>query len=116
MYTKNRKFKEYIIHNLPIWNINSIAENFLELSLKYRSELHSSFQKAKKDREYLISKLRGISFITKIIDSHASFVTFLVEDEFWHEDLTNYLLESENLYLKEINNIEGFIGRFFRLL
>lgn len=115
LYTKNRKFKEYIIHNLPIWNINSIAENFLELSLKYRSELHSSFQKAKIDREYLISKLKDIFFVTKIIDSHASFVTFLVEDKFWHEDLTNYLLESENLYLKEINNIEGFRGRFFRV-
>ena len=93
--------------------MNSLAENFLELSLKYRNELKKSFDKSKKDRYYLVSRLKKVSFINNILDSQASFVTFSVNN-FWANDLRKYLINNHNIYLKEIKNINNIGEKYFR--
>jgi len=113
-YTKNIKIYNYIIDNLPIWGMNSLAENFLELSLKYRNELKKSFDKSKQDRYYLVSRLKKVSFINNILDSQASFVTFSVNN-FWAKDLRKYLINNHNIYLKEIININNIGEKYFRV-
>ena len=115
VFTKNKEIYDFIIKNIPIWNMNSLAENFLEISLKYKSDLQNSFARAKADREYLVKKLENISFIEKIFESQASFVTFYVKDRFWSDNLSEYLLDSHNIYLKELSRIENSNGKYFRV-
>ena len=115
IYTKNKLIYNYIMNNLPIWNMNSIAEYFLEISLKYRSDLKQSFIHAKSDRSYLVENLKNIPFISKVLDSNASFVTFLIKDPRWSNGLSEYLLFSHNIYLKELSRIKDKNGKYFRV-
>ena len=116
IYTKNKLIYNYIMNNLPIWNMNSIAEYFLEISLKYRSDLKQSFIHAKSDRSYLVENLKNIPFISKVLDSNASFVTFLIKDPRWSNGLSEYLLISHNIYLKELSRIKDKNGsKYFRV-
>ena len=53
----------------------------MEIALKFRGELATSFQKAKEDRQNLIELLNQISFISKVYSSSGSFVTFRVDNQ-----------------------------------
>ena len=115
IFTRNKELYDYIIKNIPIWNMNSIAEYFLEISLKYKSDLKKSFVSAKKDRDYLIQRLNEISFIDNVFESHASFVTFLVKNKYWSESLSEYLLKTHNIYLKELSRVKEVNSKYFRV-
>jgi histidinol-phosphate/aromatic aminotransferase/cobyric acid decarboxylase-like protein/choline kinase len=45
---------------LPLWNVNSVAEYFLGLLLKYRLEIAASFQRSIADREALWHRLAAL--------------------------------------------------------
>jgi len=114
-YTKNLNLYQYISDNLPIWGINSLAENFLEISLKYREDLKKSFERSKVDRQYLVANLEKIPFINKVFESHSSFVTFSIEDSFWSLNLRTYLINKFNIYLKEILINDDTSIKYFRV-
>ena len=61
IYTHNEEIFQRIYENLPIWNLNSFADHYMEIALKFRGELELSFQKAKEDRKILIELLNQIN-------------------------------------------------------
>lgn len=115
VYTKNLTIYKFIMDNLPVWNINSIAEYFLEISLKFKTDLQKSFELAKSDRNYLINQLTKINYISKVYYSHASFVTFYIEDDSISNGLSDYLILKHNIYLKELSRIKTDKGSYFRV-
>jgi histidinol-phosphate/aromatic aminotransferase/cobyric acid decarboxylase-like protein/choline kinase len=48
---------------VPIWNLNSAAQYFLELLLKYRPEIAVSFRKSIRDREHFERELARLAFL-----------------------------------------------------
>ncbi len=115
VYTQNKEFYKNIYQNLPIWNLNSFAENYMEIALKFRGELTRSFQKAKKDRQNLIELLNQIKFITKVYRSYGSFVTFRVDNQNISQNLRSYLISKHNIYLKQLTNEGLGESNFFRV-
>ena len=59
-YSCNKKYINYISENIPIWNINSIGEYYLETILKHNTSLENSYKKTIGDREDFIQKLYDI--------------------------------------------------------
>ena len=115
VYTKNESIFKIIYENLPIWNLNSFAENYMEIALKFKSELADSFKIAKKDREYLIKNLKEISFISKVYDSAGSFVTFKIDNDEINKNLRSHLLLKHNIYIKKLNNSGLEKSNYFRV-
>ena len=48
-------FMDALADYIPIWNMNTIAENFLEILLKYRPQYKKSLTYVKQDRQKFFS-------------------------------------------------------------
>jgi histidinol-phosphate/aromatic aminotransferase/cobyric acid decarboxylase-like protein/choline kinase len=115
-FSLNREIIAKMMGLLPVWNMNSLAEYFLEILLKNRTELSLSYQKTVTDREQFIGELRKLSNL-KVYPSQANFIlirhsTFPVDKI---QELRQKLLEENQLYIKDITQKfdDGFA--YFRL-
>ncbi|HEC92965.1 MAG TPA: aminotransferase class I/II-fold pyridoxal phosphate-dependent enzyme, partial [Candidatus Atribacteria bacterium] len=61
--TSNKKIKKKVKKYLPIWNINSVAERFLELFPRYQREYEKSIKKIIDDREKFLAQLKKIKML-----------------------------------------------------
>lgn len=105
VFTVNAGFSARILEELPVWNVNSVAEHFLEIILKYRNELDASVVATIADREEFVARLRGLDIIDEIFPSGANFVlvNLLVKAE-TADRLANELLERDNIYVKNVSS------------
>ncbi len=69
----NIKALREISAKLSIWNINSLAENFLQIAPKYQKEFKKSCEKMEKERNYLFKKLSSLPFL-KPFPSQANYI------------------------------------------
>ena len=105
IYTHNEILYEQILSNIPIWNLNSIAEFYLEIILKNKLSLLESFEKTKYDRDILITNLKKISYIDKVFESEANFILFKIDiADFKADELIDYLLSNYNIFIKDITS------------
>jgi histidinol-phosphate/aromatic aminotransferase/cobyric acid decarboxylase-like protein/choline kinase len=74
VYSPDEAFIEEVGRRLPIWNMNSIAEYFLELLLKFRPELAASFEQTVRDREELRGMLQAVPGIAEVYPSGGDFL------------------------------------------
>ena len=105
IYTHNEILYKQILSNIPIWNLNSIAEFYLEIILKNKLSLLESFEKTKYDRDILITNLKKISYIDKVFQSEANFILFRIDiGNFKADELIDYLLNNYNIFIKDITS------------
>jgi histidinol-phosphate/aromatic aminotransferase/cobyric acid decarboxylase-like protein/choline kinase len=104
-YSFNRDFNEFLNRSLPIWNVNSVAEHFLEMILKYRDAIAVSFEKTAHDREYFENRLLDLSIVKKVFPSGGDFllVQLGVDRQIAHE-LVEQLLMQESIYVKDVSS------------
>jgi histidinol-phosphate/aromatic aminotransferase/cobyric acid decarboxylase-like protein/CTP:molybdopterin cytidylyltransferase MocA len=72
LLTGNAELARRIRENIPIWNVNGMAEAFLRLLPRYRTVLEQSCQRVRRDCDELASLLRGIPEF-EVQPPHASF-------------------------------------------
>ena len=112
IYTSNDVFYAAASRDIPIWNMNSLAEYFLEIILRHRQSLELSYEKTMADREIFCAQLSTLSVVQAVYPSGGNFV--LVK---WHSDapidLEETLLSTANLYIKKLTKMTG--GRYSRL-
>lgn len=105
IYTADSFLHKQISSNIPIWNLNSIAEFYLEIILKNKISLVESFEKTKKDRDEFILKLNKVDLIDKVFPSEGNFILFEIDKvKFNSKDLLEYLLNKYNIFVKDISS------------
>jgi histidinol-phosphate/aromatic aminotransferase/cobyric acid decarboxylase-like protein/choline kinase len=105
VFSPDRNLVNQIGSELPVWNVNSIAEYFLEIILKYRGELDDSVAATIRDREDFIIRLRALDVVDKVFPSGGNFV--LVRLAVGAETaalLADRLLEDENIFVKDASS------------
>ena len=97
--------------DISIWNINSFAENYLQIYEKYKKTYSSSCDLIANERERFISELRRIGL--KVWDSRANFVLCLISDKskISATELTEKLLANQNIFIKDLSDKRGFSGK-----
>jgi len=104
--TSNKEYMDTIYKNMPVWNINSFAEYFLQIFPLYKKEYKIACDKIKEERErfyFELSKLENI----KVYESDANY--FMCELEgLKASDLAEYLLDKHNILIKVLNGKNGF--------
>src|SRR5262249_61732518 len=75
IYTTDRDLLARCAADVPIWNLNSMAEFFLEVILKHRRALAQSFRQTIADREEFASALGNVPAVERV---HASGANFLL--------------------------------------
>jgi histidinol-phosphate/aromatic aminotransferase/cobyric acid decarboxylase-like protein/CTP:molybdopterin cytidylyltransferase MocA len=74
IFSTNREFMSFVSENIPIWNMNSMAEFFLEIVLKHRKSLAQSFADTVRDREAFAGMLSKLSCVERVFPSQGNFL------------------------------------------
>ncbi|RBL89464.1 aminotransferase class I/II-fold pyridoxal phosphate-dependent enzyme [Chitinophaga flava] len=105
--TANSKLLQEVRASLPLWNINSIAEYFLEIFPRYRKQYLLSCERLKAERDYLFEQLGKIRFLSPLA-SEANFFLCRVSEELDPADLCEKLLDRYNILVKNCSGKPGF--------
>jgi len=63
MLTTNDEIKNKVKRLLPIWNINSLSEVFIEIFPEFEKDYQKSIEKTLEDRNYLFKQLKTLTFL-----------------------------------------------------
>lgn len=110
----SRSLMDSLRKSLPIWNINSFAEFFLQICEKYGDEYRQGCRRMAEERNRFIERLGHIEFI-EVFQSQANFVLCRVKPPYTAFGLMKKLLDNDIL-IKDCSNKKGFMGTpFIRL-
>ena len=108
--TSDNALLERIKHDLSIWNINSFAEFYMQISGKYESVYKQACLKFIQERERFYQELLKVSFL-RVIPSQANYFLCEVIDKYTSTNLTALLLERYNILIKDCSHKKGFDGQ-----
>lgn len=115
-YCSNPEFNTFMRRHLPIWNLNSLAEHFLEIILKHREAIAASFQATARDRVQFAEMLETLPFVAEVLPSGGNFLlTKLRLTRSSTGVLAADLLTSRSIYVKDVSNRFRGEDAFFRL-
>lgn len=104
--TSNKKYLNTINNNLPVWNINSFAEYFLQVISLYKSDYIMGCNKIKEERNRFYDELSKIDKIS-VYSSEANYFMIKLNQGNANE-LAEYLLENKKILIKVLNGKNGF--------
>ena len=99
-------------NELPIWNINSLAEYFLQIFEKYQSDYQEALANFKRTREKLYQSLHSIRQL-KLYPSQANFIMCEITDGCSATQIAELLLNRYNILVKDLSHKPGMEGREF---
>jgi len=103
-YSCNGTFNRFLKERLPIWNLNSLAENFLEIILKHRDSLSQSLAATIRDREEFRDALAGQKYVRCVYPSGANFILVSLFKELKGlGHLVSDVLVEHSIYLKDVS-------------
>jgi histidinol-phosphate/aromatic aminotransferase/cobyric acid decarboxylase-like protein/choline kinase len=116
VHTTDPIWAEHIESELPVWNVNSVAEHFIELLLKYPAELPSSFKQSRMDREAFSQELSRLEIVEEVFTSGGNFLlTKLRTSEEEADWLADALLIDHGIYVKSISSKFADGGTYWRV-
>lgn len=99
-----------IKRHLPIWNINSYAEFFLQIIKKYRSEFEISCSQLRKDRKKMFEELQDIDYL-KVYPSQSNYFLCKLIKKYSSKALTETLLSKYNILIKDCSGKTGLLNK-----
>ncbi len=115
LYTSNDALSGAVRRELPIWNVNGIAEHFLRLLPRYHREFVESCEKVKAERARLATGLSQVPGLM-VYDPQANFVFVRLPYGFTATDVTRELFERHDIFVKDCSRkIDARAGQFLRI-
>jgi histidinol-phosphate/aromatic aminotransferase/cobyric acid decarboxylase-like protein/CTP:phosphocholine cytidylyltransferase-like protein len=116
LLTSSPELSARIREELPIWNLNSVAENFLEVMLKHRDALGQSYERTMADREQLRALLKESPLVDTVFPSGGDFVLArLTVDPEGADLLAGRLVERADILVKDVSAKIGDGRGYWRL-
>jgi histidinol-phosphate/aromatic aminotransferase/cobyric acid decarboxylase-like protein/choline kinase len=104
LHTRSTAVREAVEADLPIWNVNSVAEHFLEVILKHRASLLESFARTKADREAFARQLERVLVVDRVYASGANFLLVRLHlDACTTRTLVERLMNQQLVHLKDVS-------------
>lgn len=110
--SSNRELLEKIRKEIPVWNINSFGEYFLQIFGKYSKSYLQACANIKQERTRFYNELKEIPFL-RVIPSNSNYFLCEVIQDFTSEELTLKLLEEYNILIKDCLGKVGFENKNF---
>ena len=102
----DRDMVERIKKDLPIWNINSFAEFYMQIAEKYNRDYVQALELLRKERERFWRELKKIQGI-RPIPSQANYIMLEITGEKTSQYITKKLIQKYNLFVKDISEKVG---------
>jgi histidinol-phosphate/aromatic aminotransferase/cobyric acid decarboxylase-like protein/choline kinase len=111
--SSNENFLKDISREIPVWNINSIAEIFLQRVGKYVSEYASACLSISRIRVDFILALTDLGFL--VYPSQANFIMVKIPEDLDPSFFSNSMIDN-NILIKNLDKKRGIPGTgFFRI-
>ncbi|WP_333649892.1 aminotransferase class I/II-fold pyridoxal phosphate-dependent enzyme [Lacrimispora sp.] len=108
----NPQIINLVREELPLWNINSLAEYFLQIFEKYQRDYWEAlkrFQETRKDLYQMLSPVRQL----RLYPSQANFIMCEIMDGCSASQIAELLLNRYNILVKDLSHKPGMEGREF---
>ena len=110
----NEKYIKTINNNLPVWNINSFAEYFLQIINIYKKDYIEGCKKIKEERDRFYKELIKIKDLYIYTSEANYFMCKLLSGN--ANELAEYLLDNNKILIKVLNGKNGFDdGEYIRI-
>ena len=109
MATSNEELLTKCRKNMPVWNINSYGEYFLQILNKHKKYYNNACLKIVKNREEFFEQLSKIPFL-RPIKSQANYILAEVLKSYTSAGLCQKLLK-HNFLIKDCQDKMGFNGK-----
>lgn len=103
VYSSDPSFINFFSARIPVWNINSLCEFFLELILKHRSSLERSFEMTRDDRRSLEKELSLLDCVDEVFSGEGNFILMRLKESDACKDFCRHMLEKHSIYLKDVS-------------
>jgi len=107
MATSNSNILAEVRKKLSVWNINSMAEYFLQIEPLFAWEYKAACDKIEQQRYWLTNELKKINFL-KVYDSQANYIMCQVTEKYTSSELATILLKRHDILLKDLSDKDGF--------
>ena len=98
--------------DVPIWNINSFAEFYMQIYNKYEMYYKFACENFSAERVRFHKLLSSVSYL-RVIPSQANFFLCQLTSRFTSKELTELLLNKFNILIKDCGNKIGLNGANF---
>lgn len=98
---------EHMKKSVGIWNINSIAEFYMQIFGKYESDYIRSCREFGRERDRMYNRLKGIEWLD-VAPSQANFFLARVKEPHTAREVAVELLEKEDILIKDCSGKRGF--------
>lgn len=99
--------------NVAIWNINSIAEFYMQIEEKYKKDYADSLKAVRSSRTEMIRGLEEMRGKLRILPTQANYVCLELTDKMTARELAKRLLLEHNLFIKDLSDKMKLDGRQF---
>ena len=111
----DRTFIQDVRRQIPIWNINSFAEYFLQIIGKYTKDYRFSCRRISEERSRFYTELKKTGLF-EVYPSQANYFLCKLIEGLNSSDLSIYLLDNHEIFIKNLDNKKGFSdGSWIRL-
>lgn len=104
VYSCDLEFLRSVMDRTPIWNMNSLAEFALEIILKHRTALNSSFALTIHDREEFASELGKVGIVDNVYPSGANFLLLRLREGVKALSVVEEVLGEHSVFFKHISD------------
>lgn len=104
---------ESIRKTLPVWNINSFGEFFLQIVDKYKSDYRGACNRLVLERSKLAAGLAALSYLEPL-GSQANYISCRVRPPFRSTEICARLLQEHGILAKDLRGKEGLEGDWMR--
>ena len=105
VFSSNYRLIEYINGHLPVWNLNSVAEFFLEALLKNKTSLVHSFCQTISDREQFKSDLISSELFDRVYDSSGNYILVRLNNyPNSNLNLAESLVSNHSIFIKDVSS------------
>jgi histidinol-phosphate/aromatic aminotransferase/cobyric acid decarboxylase-like protein len=108
----NRDLVKAVRKNIPIWNINSFAEYFLQIIGKYRKDYASSCKKIAEERRRFKTELEKTGLLN-VYPSEANYFLCGIKNGISATALAQKLLSDNKIFIKDLSGKKGIPGDSF---
>lgn len=109
----DKKLVDKLKKEIPIWNINSFAEFFMQIMEKYRGDYKASLKRVADERRRFINELNAVEGL-RVIPSQANFVMVELIGKTTAGEVTKLLLAEHGIFVKDLSKkIQD--GQFIRV-
>lgn len=107
--TSDKDLIRWMKKDVAIWNINSFGEFYMQIFGKYEKDYARACEKFIAERERFFYELQQIPFLY-VIPSQANYFLCKVVDKYTSSELTERLLTSSNILIKDCGSKAAFAG------